>query len=83
MMRMLGNPLGQFDFQPKAINTTGNNGQEPPLDPIPKKLHSGTVKVKAVPVNNCMFYLPIIQNTHAQGAQIPSVKTVIKVAKIT
>ena len=49
-----------FDIKPKTVNTKGNKRQEPPLNPISKKLHGRTVKIETVPVNDRMLYLPII-----------------------
>ena len=70
-VRMLGFPFLQCDPQPEAINTAGDQGQKPPLDPVPKQLHGVAIKGEAMPVDHCVSDLPTVNHTAGPGIADP------------
>ena len=62
-MSMLGNPLGQFNIEPKAMNSERNACEEPPFYPISKQLDSFPIKIQAPPINDGMLDFPVIHDT--------------------
>ena len=51
-MCMLNAPMCHFIKQPKAINTEGNKGEEPPFNITAKLLCTVSIKVKSFTIDN-------------------------------